>query len=957
MPVENSKQLVPSLILLASMEISLKRAHETDFAFAQDLIKSDQCPEFNGYNTKLCREAGQYVNSKTTADYLPLIDMTPSDPDTIMTSMSKAKCLTAKYGQNFTVFTGDLQLYRVAVNILWAYPEQYDDFILRLGRMHLLMSFIGSVGSLMAESGLSEILDSTFGGVQKMLTGKKFPQNMRALRLVVEELLRHLFERIELDSYRDMVKVLDDIGRRSRTSRVWIECLIKAVFIMMVYVRAEREADWPLHLKAVKLMLPYFFAASHVNYARYGTYYLISMMRFPPAKRFMKGEHVMRHIPRIWNGIWSDMFIESTFMRYGHGKKGIIGVTLKPETLKIWGLSLHICSRIEEDITNITSLEKVDGQKRHKEELKGRITTDARDRESIRKKLELCIDPLDPCKHPEAIINVASGQLAAESVNVDLAIELGSEAMNKFQSSLPQGFDKKISKTVVTRSEGKKHVKVGETKVFDTSLIFSRVIGLQASSRDSIDIKTLLSYELEPVPTSIFSNSGDLRISKAKSEWKRQLQSFVSVRLTEKDITCCILDGSEILYVVNWPDKGVLKDYKINFKDYVSKLLKRANVYLVFDRYKPYSTKSVIRSGRITQASRIHQLNLTMQLPARNAVLTVTKNKQQLIKMICDELIQDASFHNSNTSVHKLVVTGENESPIEIHKSVTIKRVDLKTTHEEADNILAHHMVAAAQENQKGVSVVSDDTDVFVLLLHHYKAQNLSLPVVMESPIKERAVIDIRQTVLQNSDIVPDLIAAHALSGCDMVACYHGIGKGTILKTLRSVYHFHSVGDTNAELPVAIQEATTFVSACYGYPESRNMSGTGHKVWKNRVGKSSKSVSNLSTLPPTTESFTENVKRAHLQACTWMYALNGDPPVLLPESYGWLRNEATQTLSPVTVPPGVEHAPEDILKLIKCLCESDSPCSSLRCGCNKARLGCTMFCVCQGEIACMNEQT
>ena len=55
-------------------------------------------------------------------------------------------------------------------------------------------------------------------------------------------------------------------------------------------------------------------------------------------------------------------------------------------------------------------------------------------------------------------------------------------------------------------------------------------------------------------------------------------------------------------------------------------------------------------------------------------------------------------------------------------------------------------MVAAAQENQKRISVVSDDTDVFVLLCYHYQAQKLSLPVVMESPVKERAVIDIRQT-------------------------------------------------------------------------------------------------------------------------------------------------------------------------------------------------------------------
>ena len=47
-------------------------------------------------------------------------------------------------------------------------------------------------------------------------------------------------------------------------------------------------------------------------------------------------------------------------------------------------------------------------------------------------------------------------------------------------------------------------------------------------------------------------------------------------------------------------------------------------------------------------------------------------------------------------------------------------------------------MVASDHENQKGISIVSDDTDVFVLLHYHYQAQNLSLPVVMESPIKER---------------------------------------------------------------------------------------------------------------------------------------------------------------------------------------------------------------------------
>ena len=99
------------------------------------------------------------------------------------------------------MFTADLQLYRVAVNILWAYPEQFDNVVLRLGGMHTLISFIGSIGSLVAESGLYELLDSTFACVQKIMTGKKFPQNMRALRIVAEELLRPVFT---IDTVNDM---------------------------------------------------------------------------------------------------------------------------------------------------------------------------------------------------------------------------------------------------------------------------------------------------------------------------------------------------------------------------------------------------------------------------------------------------------------------------------------------------------------------------------------------------------------------------------------------------------------------------------------------------------------------------------------------------------------------------------------------------------------------------------
>ena len=45
---------------------------------------------------------------------------------------------------------------------------------------------------------------------------------------------------------------------------------------------------------------------------------------------------------------------ETTYMRYGHAPGEIVGITLKPETLKVWALSLHACSWLECDLDDMT---------------------------------------------------------------------------------------------------------------------------------------------------------------------------------------------------------------------------------------------------------------------------------------------------------------------------------------------------------------------------------------------------------------------------------------------------------------------------------------------------------------------------------------------------------------------------------------------------------------------------
>ena len=111
-----------------------------------------------------------------------------------------------------------MQLYKVGVDIMWANPQAFPNVILRLGGMHTLMSFAGCVGSLMNEAGLQEVLESSFAGVPKMLSGKKYPQNIRTMRMVAEELLRDVLQRNqEINSFDELMNVLEDIATKSST--------------------------------------------------------------------------------------------------------------------------------------------------------------------------------------------------------------------------------------------------------------------------------------------------------------------------------------------------------------------------------------------------------------------------------------------------------------------------------------------------------------------------------------------------------------------------------------------------------------------------------------------------------------------------------------------------------------------------------------------------------------------
>ena len=192
----------------------------------------------------------------------------------------------------------------------------------------------------------------------------------------------------------------------------------------------------------------------------------------------------------------------------------------------------------------------------------------------------------------------------------------------------------------------------------------------------------------------------------------------------------------------------------------------------------------------------------------------------------------------------------------------------------------------------------------------------------------------------------------HALSGCDTVACYYGIGKTTALKQLQSGHLLNMLGTRGNPIEEVVQQATSFISACYGQKNCKTMSETRIKVWLSKTSRASSSTPKLCTLPPTTEAFKENVKRAHRQTLIWQSIQTEYPDNLDVMEYGWVEDHQNKSLLPIILPNNVELAPKSILRLVKCGCQSSFPCSSRICSCCSANMKCTIFCDCYNQGCC-----
>ena len=233
----------------------------------------------------------------------------------------------------------------------------------------------------------------------------------------------------------------------------------------------------------------------------------------------------------------------------------------------------------------------------------------------------------------------------------------------------------------------------------------------------------------------------------------------------------------------------------------------------------------------------------------------------------------------------RVIVTGPDPHPIVVGVGPRDQPVD----HEEADVLIAYHMLQEAKIGQTTIKVVSDDTDVLIILAHHLHTQPQTRKYVslsMEST-SSGSVVNVNGVVKTHKAILPNLLAAHALSGCDCVSSLSGIGKATVLKKLRSFKGLMKLGDLCADKDEIVNSCLSFVAILHGHDQGSDLDSMRENIFQRRLAGKRHITPKLSSLPPTMASFEAHCMRAHFQVALWRAATGPKTPDLSPLACGW----------------------------------------------------------------------
>lgn len=819
----------------------------------------------------------------------------------------------------------------------------FANVVVRLGGFHLLMSFMGAIGNIMAGSGLEEAFKVIYAenSVDKIISGHAYARAVRAHSLAYLSIAKILLDASEFpDALRDecdflvdqykhwsslspqeiyaatspskkISEMLQTFEKRGPTAKLWI-LYVKMVLLWRQFIEAEKAGNWELHLQTIYKMLPFFHASGHLPYAKSAHLYLqcmISLKNIMPAEEFQKftneGFFTIRRSDKFWSGIFSDQTIEQELMRKIKVFGGLVYRDLSDSSKALFVSGSIALTNVSHEMENfrgkmfVTSEQHVDA----------RPTRATRDNSDV-EKLDSWFARNDPFPESPDLVSLGSGFIADSSVNCHLADEIGIQLLDKMTDQSFRDIKLKRKDRVNTFATMSRSITVESEKItISTETIFHRMILTQ---RTSEELAACLRHELSPFPMSLFTDSGMRKTNKAAfyKEFTPLPQDY-----SLGDNLCEIIDGGFLLHRVTWKRDVSFKDICNSYINYVSKNFK-SNPIIVFDGYPENSSNSNTKSAeRLRRAKGGRSVDILFE---ETTLFSKTNQKQFL-----------ANEFNKRNFIQLL------------KKHLSDNGFTVKQAYEDADRDIIATAVEVSPRFES-VVIVGEDTDLLVLMTHMAKNhQNVYFRKAGKgsTAAKLYSINSFKHKVL-----LEHILFIHAFSGCDTVSAIFGMGKNRIINVLKQNRQLREglkfFKNPNPSKNQIATSGENVIIALYGGKESDDSIDTVRYRLFAQSG--IKTKTDFSRLPPTSAAVRQHSFRSYHQVQTWL----GKETNAL--DWGWKRSN--RGLEPITCEK--EPIPETLLNMISCSCKKK--CEGA-CGCRKAGIKCSILCrSCLGET-CNNK--
>ena len=758
--------------------------------------------------------------------------------------------------------------------------------------------------------------------------------------------LRSFVDKIK---FRETLRLFNETG--ATQSELWSYWNIFLDAIMPVVIdltRSFRDANWKLHLSAIRRAMPLLFAFCRTNYCRWLPIYyedcLSLKSNFPLLwESFKKGDFVVHHTRRQGSGVPIDQALEKEYNKPAEGAGGIIGFIRKNESVAKWNIVKHEKEKFTKFIDDVCEGEDVGEYSLHREF--SRLRT-AKDEEDIKLMKDFIVGRCDITK-PGKLINMVTGSVLSDDNKISLltCIEKGEDLYQEYRNTQLIQKKTKLFDTLSLKTLNRKKMGSRSGNVDLTKLQSEFVRAIDVARSRGYCMKTLFTYEI--VNNSYFLMDKGFLTKSNKSDLLGLLRTR-QIPVNEFDFSSqsqiIIIDFmAQARKIEPERKKGGIKtfgDAIIYIRNLCWKMAVHSQrIDVIFDLYCEDSIKGLERKRRANNESIrtvISHMDQPLPIPSEFCKFwALNENKvgfQQFFISYVQEnykgivpLYLGCSNGNDRNGCIK-VVNGTSSST----------RI-LKCSFDEADDRLMYHLNHAVKADRfKVAHVMTSDTDIFVNLMYHlrdWKTHGLD-KVWFHSFGNVTPLHEAGENLPSN--VVYILPTVHALSDCDTTSKI-----GTKMQAFKAA--FKSEYSASKDFGISPLENDTYIIAEHFLLEciSRVVSRSEETFNDLRYSRyhSQNYKLDLNKFPCTSNSLRFHIQRAYFQCRLWILSATIESIDLDPVLYGYTFDDSKMLISVIN--DGIP-LPEDF----------PAPCACLKCArgnicpCRVLGIECCDICKC-----------